>query len=244
MRVEIGQDVYSNDNKKIGSIRRFVLDPESREIDEVVIRRGFPSDSELLVERSLLSEEGNEGIVLTLSEDEIKRLPPFVASAYVEANPEDVTAPANPQDVSLEKTAPMTPSIAGTMAGTYLIPAGPSGAAQGVAPPEEVPLEPVVPAPPKRTDLPDNDVMVGRGTDVLSADGKKLGEVDEVLADDQGQLSGIVIRSGILIHHQQRIPIDWIADIGARDIRLKFSADEAAARANAPGQHGDTATPS
>lgn len=243
MRIEIGQDVYSSDNKKVGTVQRFVLDPESREIDSVVIRHGFPHESEVLVDRSMLTEEGNEGIVLSLTQDEVKHLPPFITSAYIEATAEDVRASTN-EDVAMDETASIFPVVSGTAAGSFLIPGGASGATQGVAEPDEFPLQPGETMPLKHSDLPSSDVMVSRGTDVFSADGKKLGEVDEVLADDQGQLSGVVIRSGFIIHHQQQIPIDWIDEIGEKDIRLKLSADEAAARANAPGQHGDTATPS
>jgi hypothetical protein len=70
------------------------------------------------------------------------------------------------------------------------------------------------------------DTVITAGTDVISSDDKKIGDVGDVNYGPDGRLVEIVIRAGFLLHHDLAVPVSSIASVGRRHVRLKVSADE------------------
>ncbi|MGH2531065.1 MAG: PRC-barrel domain-containing protein [Thermomicrobiales bacterium] len=76
-----------------------------------------------------------------------------------------------------------------------------------------------------RSNLPMQDVMMGKGTDVVGADGKKIGAVEEVVLDEQGQMAGFVVKEGVLFKHRLRVPMEWVENAGEDEIRLNVPSN-------------------
>jgi uncharacterized protein YrrD len=77
--------------------------------------------------------------------------------------------------------------------------------------------------------VPAEDDVIGGGTEVLAADGRKVGTVAAVmLALDRG-VAGFVVNAGFLFKRDVYVPAEWIADVGERHIRLNVTAEQAEA---------------
>src|SRR5687767_14720766 len=66
------------------------------------------------------------------------------------------------------------------------------------------PLDPPTVRP--ESNLADTDVWIGHGAEVVGADGHRLGRVHDVLFDDAGALTGVVVRAGVYHRHDVEIP--------------------------------------
>jgi uncharacterized protein YrrD len=74
-----------------------------------------------------------------------------------------------------------------------------------------------------------SESAVRRGFAVESSDGHKLGEVHEVLLDEEDRsLGGVVIGRGFVLTHPLRVPADWIARIAADRIILNRTREQVA----------------
>ena len=74
--------------------------------------------------------------------------------------------------------------------------------------------------------LSENDVWVTKGAEVVTADGHRLGHVHDLLYDDAGAITGVVVRSGLVQHHDRELPAAWIGEIDDDRVRLTKSMAE------------------
>jgi sporulation protein YlmC with PRC-barrel domain len=80
---------------------------------------------------------------------------------------------------------------------------------------------PTVDEPRVREELTRNEV-IGTRTPVISTDGEKVGSVSEVLVNDDGQLSHLVVDLGFL-SGDKVLPAHWVEEIESDGIRLAVS---------------------
>jgi uncharacterized protein YrrD len=78
---------------------------------------------------------------------------------------------------------------------------------------------------------PPGTVGISEGMDVVSSDGHGVGSVHSaVMAADGSEVDGLVVREGILFHHDVRIPISEVQSIHDSGVVLRATKDELAAR--------------
>jgi uncharacterized protein YrrD len=218
MRVELGTDVYSSDDEKVGSVDRVVLDPRSREIHSFVVHRGFLTPSDKLVPIDMVRGQDGDGLRLDLPEREFSELPDFVEERYVQVPEQDWDA--------LPFIVPNAMGAGGYLYGAPYAGRGYEGshdsffdAAPAVAPIVET-----------RSNILETDVMISEGTDVVGSDGEKIGTVGNVVVGDGGAIRGFVVSAGLVLKRDVRIPIDWVSSAGEDEVRLRVTAAEAEAR--------------
>jgi uncharacterized protein YrrD len=68
--------------------------------------------------------------------------------------------------------------------------------------------------------------MISHGTEVVASDGRKVGTVAEIFVTPDGKVTGFVVKAGFLFKRDVVIPIEWVAEIGEKHIRLKMTADD------------------
>ncbi|HUG14910.1 MAG TPA: PRC-barrel domain-containing protein [Thermomicrobiales bacterium] len=217
MRVDLGSDVYDRGGDKVGTVDRIVVDPASRQVDKLVVRQGFLARHDILISIEDIGRLSDDGIYLDLTADELNRLPEFVEEQFT-AIPEDDRS-ALPF---------LMPNAAG--AGMYLW--GASYAGRGFDERGSM-FEPAAASAPiveNRSNIPEEDVVISEGTDVLGADGEKVGTVDEVVFDEHGRISGFIVRAGFIFTRDVRVPMDWVESAGDEHIRLHLDAANAEAR--------------
>jgi sporulation protein YlmC with PRC-barrel domain len=96
---------------------------------------------------------------------------------------------------------------------------------------------PAVPAPPAEAaspadrPMPDGSAIIEAGARVVAGDGKRFGEVEEVLVDGDGIIEDLVVETGMLwFKHRYVIPAGWIADVRRDAIHLTVPKAKAATR--------------
>jgi uncharacterized protein YrrD len=212
--IELGWEVYSKDGKKLGKVDRLILNSQNLHLEAFVIDRKLLSKDKL-VALDLIDHVDPGRVVLSLTAEEAEGLPNFVESQYVEVPDHDRLA---------------SPDLAPDAVGP--------GRVLNVAPPvEELAYRAGVPqamAAPRASEpvlvnvrnIPEQDVVVSSGSDVVGVDGKKVGEVERVIFDDDGGLKGVVVKAGFLFKHEVTIPSDLVAELDDDRILLRVTADD------------------
>lgn len=213
-QIQFGQGVYSQDSEKLGSVDHLVLNAENNHLENLVVKQGVLAGDKL-IDIDLIDHIEGDRIILSLPADEAKQLPDFVEHRFTAA----------PADVVVEQPF-LVPAAIGGGRLYYTAPTTGRGyPAAGSSFFEPAPLDP--PAVEDRANIPPQDVMIGKGTDVVGADGKKVGSVDEVVFDEHGRMTGFVVKEGLIFKHQLRVPMDWVDNAGEDEILLNVSSNVA-----------------
>lgn len=222
MHVELGQDVYGWDNKKVGTIDRLVINPRTKEVEQFVVGQGFFTHEDKLVDLSMVAHGGNEGVVLNVPSATVHQLPTFVKEDFLEARPEHLAdRPIGYADGMGGRTLVLgTPDVGrGYEGGGSLYDPAP------INPPIEV----------TKRNIPSEDVTIGKGSNVVSSDGHDLGQVKEVFFDNRGNTTGFEVESGLLRQRQFRIPIAWVGEIDDNKVHLTVTEAEVHSRRSPEG---------
>jgi ferritin-like metal-binding protein YciE/uncharacterized protein YrrD len=214
MAVEVGARVRSSDGQDIGTVDRLIFDPGWNRVKAAVIRKGMLLQRAVEVPISAFRQTLDGGLSINLTADEVDNLPEFHEADY--------TAP--PADYALPDG--MTPGSLYWPAGTIM------------GPPRNIPL-----MGPDVVTRPDSDVesevrsalsrqalenaVIGKGSTVTASDGKNVGKVEDMAFDaTTGELTGLLVRSGLLAHKDQSIDPSLIADVDEGVVYLKVTADQ------------------
>jgi sporulation protein YlmC with PRC-barrel domain len=226
MQIGLGAQVVGSDGATIGRVNRLVLDPQTRTLVELIVHQGHVLTQDRLIERDFIAEVAADGVVhLTVTAARADELPRFVRAAYVTPRagwdavlyPRVDGAESAGVDVGLSFGAAM-PVVAA---------AGPQSSGFASAPGDvlstaeypDVTLE-------SRSNLPTNAVVVGRGTDVVDAAGKKVGEVDDLAFDAAGAITGLYVRGGPLHRARTYVSAAAVAGASPKRVRLNITAGE------------------
>jgi uncharacterized protein YrrD len=215
MRIDLGTDVFGTDGEKVGEVDKIVIDPDTKQIHQFVVHRGFLTRENKLVDVSMISGQDDQGLRLDLTADQVNELPDYVEQRFVQVPQHDVD--------SIPFILPTAMGAGGYLYGAPYAGRGYEGgqdsffdAAPSVAPVIE-----------DESNIPETDVMISEGTDVYGADGDKVGSVGEVLLSESGAIQGFVVSKGLIFKKDVRVPIDWVESADESEIRLNVTSAEA-----------------
>jgi uncharacterized protein YrrD len=204
MQIQQGAEVVTAQGEQIGSIHRVVIDPRTREVSHVVVRRGA-----LLAEDKVLPMDwvaGADERRMTLKEgvSALEELPDFEERQFV---------PLGEDEGDASGFAPAfywyTP-----MSGLWGTPTGYNYGLNAL--PFNIETE---------RNIPPGEVALRDGARVVTADGKDAGSVERILLDAQGeQAMQIVISQGLLFKEQKMVPAAWIDTVSEDEIHLAVDA--------------------
>ena len=210
--VRIGSKVLSNDNKDVGEVSRLVVDPETKLVVSLIV--SHMAGGERLVDVDRIASADQEAVRLSISASQAAGLPPFVH--------ETVTHVSDWRNIAFGG-GPVTSmgNVSGPVAygpGSYGSPA--SQPFFRIAPIGTIVTETV-------SDVSEEDVAVGKGTEVRGSDGKSIGHIHDVVYDDNDEITAFVVQSGHLFHKQAEVPVTTVEGIAHDHLRLNVTADEA-----------------
>ncbi len=227
MHIELGRPVMSRDGKRVGTVDQLVLDPETREVQAIIVHRGLLLTEDRVVDRALIDAVAPDGRVwLSLDAERVDELPQFVEAAFVRLTAEEAaTVPYVWPSGGGLGTVPFvwgTPTQGPTLPEPRSAPFDPTGGTLPSSPPPvSEPVETVSP-------LPAEAVRIDRGTVVVAADGVRLGKVEHVHLNEDGEVISLAVDPGLFGGEALHIPAAWIAEVTEEAIRL--SVDAATAR--------------
>lgn len=218
MNLEFGKSIITSDGAKAGTADQFVLDPKTRDFVAIISKEGFLFSEERIIEESHIDHIDDDGTIhLKVTEAQVNDLPTVASTRFVHPESDD--------DFPYEGLDRDT--FMGATGAGYLF-VGATGSYAPIAPAPSSIFEPADADPAPMEDVsnvPEWDVVISEGTDVVDSGGKKIGEVEEIEFGDD-DVRAIVVKAGFLFHHRIRVPAEWISSVTHDNVQLNRVADE------------------
>jgi uncharacterized protein YrrD len=204
MQFKQGTNVYTDDEKHVGSVDKVVLDPTTKEVTHIVVRKGFLFVEDKLIPVSLIASADEDRVNLRPVPGGFDSLLPFEETHYLPVDEAEAQG-----QVDLASPLYWYPPVGGWMG---------YGADYAYAyPPPYVPIT--------ETNAPKNSLIIDEGAMVISADGKHVGNVERVLTEPQAdRATYFVMSQGLLFRERKSVPITWIREVKADAVHLSVGA--------------------
>jgi sporulation protein YlmC with PRC-barrel domain len=205
MRLELGHPVHSSDGP-FGKLADLVIDPTRRRVTHLVVEPHHRHGLARLVPAELASaENGSAAITLRCTAEEVRRLPLVEEFAYLRFGEFPLADPR--WDVGIETVLAQPyydyPGFEATLTD----------------------FDPHVAITYDR--IPKGEVEVRRASDVVSADGHRLGRVDGFLVDSDDRITHVVLERGHLFGRRAvTVPIGAVANVTTDSVSLQLTKDD------------------
>jgi uncharacterized protein YrrD len=214
MQFKQGVNVRMADGTSVGQLERVVVDPRTKEINYLIVRKGAFFTTDRVVPLTLVAQADENEIALRADAGDLEQLPPFEERYYVPAD-SDTIAPATGYAPTMYAYPPLSGGEMGGMASMTL----PGQSHRGAL---TVP-EPVVEQTQRA--IPEDNVAIRAGARVVAAGGEQIGSVEQVLTSPHAdQVSHFVVSQGLLFKDRKLIPVGWVQDIGEEQVTLAVDA--------------------
>jgi uncharacterized protein YrrD len=211
MQIETGANVYTSSGEKLGHVDRMVIDPHTKKVTHLVVRKGFLLKTDKVLPMDWVAAANGDRVALTLDATGLDSLPNFEEKHYVRAD----------EAVSVAETAGGSPALQSGAAPTVVW----YPPVMGVSPGTGVTA---VPVPPKvryvktvEENIPENTVALKEGAKVLSADGEHVGSVERLIVNsDTKDVTHLLVKEGVLFTKHKTVPSDWIGETYEDEVHL------------------------
>ncbi|MEQ8671579.1 MAG: PRC-barrel domain-containing protein [Aggregatilineales bacterium] len=202
MKFKEGTSVYTAEGEKVGSIERFVLDPRGHEISGLVVRKDFLFTQDKVIPPDAVATADEDRVTLHENVGDPDEFPPYEEVHYIE--PGDAERRAGSMDPYVGPVYYYPPIGSTTWArGTYLT------------------QHPVS----QKQNIPDGKVALKEGSDVISRDGKDVGNVKEIYTDAETErITHFLVERGVFFTEEKLIPESWVAHVSDDKIELAVDA--------------------
>jgi uncharacterized protein YrrD len=205
-----GTNVFTTDGKDVGKIHGFVLEPETNEMTHIIVQKGWLLSEDKVVPLDKVDTVTEDKVVLSDQIHDFDDLPPFEETYYVRANGAGLNNIRETGNYPTYATAP---------AYYWYPPNGYLGfPAYGL---------PYYAWPPTQTvqNIPPDTVPIQEQTNVISSDGKHVGDVERIFLDPQtDRVTHFLISQGLLFKEHKLVPANWIKSADD-EVRLKVSSE-------------------
>ncbi|CAG0937530.1 hypothetical protein TFLX_06466 [Thermoflexales bacterium] len=197
MQFNRGANVVTSDGKGAGHVDRVVLDPKTKEITHLVIRRGLLQKEDRVVPINVVTSKYGGELTLELPSTEFEGLPVFEE----------------------EQLIPVNENQSGDPSSTALSPAYPGGAAGFANTGPQYRRE-------THLNIPDQTVALKEGARVVDHDNVEVGQVAQVLTGTPPvEVSHFLIAKGLLVKEHRLIPAEWVESLRDDEVQLTVTAD-------------------
>lgn len=195
-------EVFSSVGEKIGSLDRVVLDPQTKKVSHIIVKKGVLFSTSKVIPISYVDLDGDR-ITLTENAMELEDLPDFVETSYIRANQVN-----NPEDVADAMYFYPPHNVVWWGAGNYV----------WYPEPLYVPKTEKV--------IPDRMIALEEGATVVDKNGEDIGNIERVLVDETDKLAThIVVSRGLLSKEYKLVPTLWITNVTEDKVYLAIDAD-------------------
>ncbi len=197
MQFQQDASIVAANGQEVGHIDRVVVDPQTKAVTHIVVRKGLLFKEEKVVPIVLIADATEDRITLRAGAEDLEALPPFEEKHYVQS--EGGTAP--------------TASPSGSAPALY----GPSplGGALGASLPEERFVEQI------EQNIPEGTIAMKEGAKAITTEGKHVGNVERVFTDPpEERATHLLISKGLLSKERRLIPITWVSIMAEDEVHL------------------------
>lgn len=205
MQFKKDADVFAANGEHVGQIDRVVIDPHTKQLSQVVVRKGWFFTEDKVVPVEMIAGTTEDKVTLRQDAGELEDLPDFQETHYVAASEEELARGSY--------TAPYIPSL------YWYPPAFPLGGypapgyfAGAVEPGYVVETE---------QNIPEGTVALKEGAKVIAADGDQVGNIEQLVADSKtDRITHLVISQGLFLKEKKLVPSNWIETVDEGEVHL------------------------
>jgi uncharacterized protein YrrD len=203
MRYVKGSEVFTATGEKVGTVSRVVIDAKTKDVTDLVVERGGVLErEEKVIPIGLIHLENEDRIRLRETNQTVENFADYETTHYVPVEQGGV-----PYD-SVEANywyPPVGSQMQMSRGGLVSSPV-----------PDQVPVT--------ETSIPEGRVAIAEGAQVVSADDHHIGNVEQVITDDEGNtVTHFVIGKGFLLKEHKMVPGSWVT--GMKDDQVRLSVD-------------------
>lgn len=206
MQFKDGTSVYSFDGQDVGHVDRVVLNPKTKEVTHIVVRKGFLFTEDKVVPLHLIALATEDRVSLREDAGKLDELPPFEETHYIQLDDTDLD------------TASYTTGTTGMAGSLYWYPpmvgwrGYPGGSGYAYPPPYQTETD---------QNIPKDTVALKEGARVFSDGNQHVGNVTRVFTESpSNQMTHFLMSEGLFFKEKKIIPVSWISEIKDDEIHL------------------------
>ncbi len=201
MRFVKGADVFTAEGEKIGTLKRVVIDAKTRDVTDLVVDRGMLK-SEKVVPVGLVDIEKDDKITLRPHNQGVEAFLDYETTHYV-----PIDQVGDPYE-NVETYYWYPPA-------NYQRPTG-GGMIPDTFPDYVLRTE---------TSIPEGRVAISVGEQVISADEKHVGNIEQVVTNAQNDnVTHFVVGKGFLLKEHKLVPAFWVTNVEDGKVHLSVEA--------------------
>jgi uncharacterized protein YrrD len=203
MQFKDGTGVYAFDGQHVGHVDRVVLNPQTKEVTHLVVRKGFLFTEDKIVPLNLIASATEDRVSLCEDAGELDALPPFEETHYIPLDRADLRNVAYP--IGTAAALYWYPPMGGSMS-------NPSGLGSTYLPPSRTEID---------QNIPEGTVALKEGARVFDDGNQHVGNVTRVFTESPGdRVTFVLISEGVVFKEKKLIPVAWIREIQEEEIFL------------------------
>ncbi len=207
LEIKEGTPVFTSDGKEVGKINRFVLNPVTDEVTHLVVQKGWLLPEDKVVPFEMVDSASEDKVTLKKDLDDFDQLPPFEETRFVQAKPGE----------GIPVTGGRTHYVP-----TYYWYPPPNGyigyPAYGLP-------YPTWPPTVTQQNIPANTVPLENGSNVISSDGKHVGDVERLFVEPESKkVTHFLISQGLLFTDRKMVPVNWVKSVKENEVDLTVSS--------------------
>lgn len=193
MELKKGTTVETPAGESVGHIDRVVMNPRTKEVTHVVVRKGFLFSEDKVVPISLIASTSEDRVMLREDAGDLQQLPAFEETHYHTVNESELGRESG--RVGYAPPLYWYPPVIGMGPMTYPYP-GPGYVAE------------------TQENIPQGTVALKEGAKVISSDGKHVGNVERIFTEPQAdRATHLLISRGLLLKERKLVPMSWVSDV-------------------------------
>jgi uncharacterized protein YrrD len=207
MHFKENAEVVTSEGNKVGQVDRVVIDPGSKKLTHLVVKKGLLFTEDKVIPLDLVETATEDRIVLKEGPRDPDDFPDFEETHFIPVKETESFETRGKEGLS-------------ALAWYYPFPGGAwwhtrMGAYPGYAKPPYV----------RRTELniPEGTVPLEEGAKVVGKEGEHVGDIERVYVDDEEQrVTHLLISKGLISKSQKLIPSMWVESVREDEVRLSI----------------------
>jgi uncharacterized protein YrrD len=196
-----GAEVFTAAGEKIGTISRIVIDAKTRDVTDLVVERGALFKEEKVIPVGLVDLENKDRIMLRETNQNVDDFLDYETTHYVPLEQAGVPY----ENIDTYYWYPPT---------NFQTPTG--GILPGIRPDY---------VPETETSIPEGRVAISERAQVISADDKHIGNVEQVVANSEtNNVTHFVVGKGFLLQEHKLVPSQWVTSVDESKVYLSVEA--------------------
>lgn len=215
MQIEFGAPVFAAGGKRLGDVDGVVVNAGTKRASTIIVDAGLFERGKHMIGVSAVTKSDRDGLHLD------------------EPATSEATSPTlDSEEVSIaQRVEPETEFIPAAGVGGPVYADTP--AASGKFPDDSsffeiAPLDPLVVE--VKSNLGENDVVLGKGTHAISSDHERLGNVIAFELGDMGLVDSVSVSEGVIFKERSSFPLAEIDEFGTNAVHLRLTRSAAEAR--------------